>query len=212
MGIELHDSHAEVVARRALVRFLIEELIEVLSERKDIQKSLFKISKNKHKFKIRKQYRIHMFTSKPPCGACSIELTQSAESNFQFLGGAKPLKDFFKNCSDSTTQKMEISELTSKPYRTDTAIINRSASLSCSDKIMCWNLLGLQGKALGLFLEPVYINSIIVVGDENHKKNVERALSLENKLCWTREEVLNKVFFFNSKKISKKHRVTIICY
>lgn len=61
--------------------------------------------------------------------------------------------------------------LRNKPGRGD-----RTISLSCSDKIMKWNIFGLQGTLLFAFLsKPLYLTSI-VVGELYHQGALHRAL------------------------------------
>lgn len=47
--------------------------------------------------------------------------------------------------------------------------------MSCSDKIASWNVLGLQGALLSYFIEPIYLNGI-VLGDLFNRSHLQRAL------------------------------------
>lgn len=62
--------------------------------------------------------------------------------------------------------------LRTKPGRNDCPF---SSSMSCSDKIASWNVLGIQGGALAYFIPPIYL-SVILVGDAYDSDSLNRAL------------------------------------
>lgn len=62
--------------------------------------------------------------------------------------------------------------LRTKPGRADSPF---ASSLSCSDKICVWNILGVQGALLSQFVNPVYFD-VILIGDDFDQESVTRAL------------------------------------
>ena len=52
---------------------------------------------------------------------------------------------------------------------------DRLLTMACSDKLLAWNVVGLQGALLSHWLEPVYLSSL-TLGSKYIPEHVERAL------------------------------------
>ena len=158
-GSVVIDSHAEIAARRSLVRYFYDEL-ELCAGRRE-RESIFECrsrsSSSEGKYKLKRGITFHMYISTPPCGdareflpnrECGVAV-RDRHPNRQSRGKARAKID----CGDGSVLVQNYPDG------------ERLVAMSCSDKLARWNVLGVQGAILSLFIKPVYFTSIVVGSD-----------------------------------------------
>ena len=166
----LIDCHAEVLARRAFKKYLYNQLHKCTEGAgRQSNESIFTCKPN-GKFGLKEGIRFHLYVSTTPCGDarefCNKDKVTRVARRDNHPNRQKRGKGRCKlDCGDGSV----LAEHYGKEG-------DRYVTMSCSDKIAQWNVVGLQGALLSLFLEePIYL-SLVVVGWLFSNEHLKRAL------------------------------------
>uniref|UniRef100_A0A8C9R1F9 Adenosine deaminase RNA specific B2 (inactive) n=1 Tax=Scleropages formosus TaxID=113540 RepID=A0A8C9R1F9_SCLFO len=181
-GLVVNDCHAEVVVRRAFVRFLYSQLELFLRQQEDWQRSIFIPHEDKG-YRLHSDVRFHMYVSSSPCGDARLNSPYETTADFLSLLPAHRLLHLARRSHSHLRTKIECGEGT-VPVRcchaaqTWDGVLQGEplATMSCTDKMARWNVLGLQGALLTHLVEPVYLYSL-TVGSLQHVGHLSRAVA-----------------------------------
>ncbi|XP_039761976.1 double-stranded RNA-specific editase Adar isoform X2 [Pararge aegeria] len=177
-GQAVNDGHAEVVARRCLQRFLYSQLL-LYANAEDPTKMIPESELEPIPgggYQMKEDRRVHLYVSTAPCGDGRIF---SPHENYN----PEPDRHPNRLARGQLRTKIESGEGTI-PVKNSSNVVQtwdgllqgeRLLTMSCSDKMARWCVLGLQGALLGRLLRPVYPHSL-VLGSLLHQHHMYRAL------------------------------------
>uniref|UniRef100_A0A3Q3KJB1 Adenosine deaminase RNA specific B1a n=1 Tax=Mastacembelus armatus TaxID=205130 RepID=A0A3Q3KJB1_9TELE len=174
-GLALNDCHAEIVARRSLIRYLYSQLEHFLSNNEEEhRKSIF--TRCEQGFGLKENIQFHLYISTSPCGDARI--FSPHEAGVEDQGDRHPNR----KARGQLRTKIESGEGTI-PVRSSNTIQTwdgvlqgeRLLTMSCSDKMARWNVMGFQGSLMSYFTDPIYFSSIIL-GSLYHADHLSRAM------------------------------------
>jgi len=181
-GTGLNDCHAEILSRRCFMRFMYSELEKIAVNNGTISDESVLENCPTGGYRVKSGIQFHLYINTAPCGDARIFSPHAAEKKVDDIMGETD-SGLNRRSRGQLRTKIESGEGTipvtsAEGIQTWDGVMqgSRLLTMSCSDKVCRWNVLGLQGSLLSYYLEPVYLYSIIL-GSMFHPTHLMRAVT-----------------------------------
>ncbi|XP_062260715.1 double-stranded RNA-specific editase B2-like [Platichthys flesus] len=168
----LGDCHAEVLSRRALVRFLYSQLELLLCDPADGEEQSIFVPNEGGGLRLQDGVFFHMYVSSSPCG--DARLNCPYETSAAYPG--RRCRSHLRAKVNGGEGTLPVTARGANQKRDALSRGGRLVTMSCTDKMAKWSVVGLQGALLSHLVEPVYLHSL-TVGTLSHTGHLGRALS-----------------------------------
>lgn len=168
-GDSVNDSHAEVLCIRSFRAYLYHQMSCAMYSQDSILD--YDPARNPP-LRLAGGKQLHMYISQAPCGDASMDMLSHRQTQDEILKNMNSLQNT-NNRMDQLFPHGNIIGVVqrgrmdysikgvarTKPGRIDSI---PTTSMSCSDKIILWNIIGISGALISLLIEPIYLSSITV--------------------------------------------------
>ena len=187
-GNALNDCHAEIISRRCLLDYLYRQLEKIagVDPAGNEEESIFTPRPCGNGYRLRDNVRFHLYINTAPCGDARIfspHEQSKGETRVDSAGNSVVDRHPNRRARGQLRTKIESGEGTipvksSDGIQTWDGVLqgSRLLTMSCSDKVARWNILGVQGSLLSHFVEPVYLYSLSL-GSLFHPHHLFRAVA-----------------------------------